>query len=337
MVIEQPISRKRFYLFILGLNFITSILRLVAFPNMTVGFHLWVFLGTFFVMTLLWEFVLFISTYLEKHLPLKDHLTVRLLIQTVCTSILALILGYILFGFAEHFFEVETPELLNAVAPVLYFLTSALFNLVYIGFYYFKAWKDNLLRTERLLKEQAEVRYDALRNQLNPHFLFNALTSLNSLIFENQQLASDFLQQLSKVYRYTLQHKDKETVSLETEYTFVQYYIKLYKIRFDDAIQFEISIAEADLDKGIAPVTLQILIENAIKHNIVSKDKPLRISITSAGNSLYIKNNIQIKKQIDSSNKQGLQKLKALYGFLSDQALVIEQTENSFTVIIPLI
>jgi LytS/YehU family sensor histidine kinase len=186
-------------------------------------------------------------------------------------------------------------------------------------------------------REQTLVKYNALRNQLNPHFLFNALTSLNSLIFENQQLASDFLQQLSKVYRYVLQNKEKETVSLSTELDFISHYIFLLKTRFGNGIEFQIGLPEKAKEKEIVPVTLQILIENAMKHNVVSNEAPLRISISIDDKYLDIVNSVNKKTQVESSNKQGLENLKSLYQYLTDKPIDIIETDNLFQVRIPLI
>ena len=186
-------------------------------------------------------------------------------------------------------------------------------------------------------REQAMVKYDALRNQLNPHFLFNALTSLNSLIFDNQQLASDFLQQLSKVYRYVLQHKEKETVALSTELEFVDSYTFLLKTRFDSGIEVNIDLSEEAKEKQIVPATLQILVENAVKHNIVSSANPLVISITEYDSYLLLGNNVNKKAQVETSNKQGLENLKSLYSYLIDKPIDIVETNEIFTVKIPLI
>src|SRR5690606_15421651 len=135
---------------------------------------------------------------------------------------------------------------------------------------YFEKWQQSIDRAERLEKEKAQVQFDNLKNQLNPHFLFNALTSLNSLIKTNPQLASDFLQHMSRVYRYVLRHKDKHVVSLHEELDFISNYLFLMKTRFGEAFQFTCEVPEKEKEKGIVPVTLQILIENAVKHNTLN-------------------------------------------------------------------
>jgi LytS/YehU family sensor histidine kinase len=160
---------------------------------------------------------------------------------------------------------------------------------------------------------------------------------LNSLIFENQQLASDFLQQLSKVYRYVLQHKEREVVALRTELEFLNHYILLLKTRFNEAIDFRIDIDDAEKEKQIVPLTLQILIENAIKHNIISNAQPLAISIVVDDMLLIVENNLNKKAQVESSNKHGLKNLKGFYQYLSDHHIEIIETEKLFTVKVPLI
>jgi hypothetical protein len=161
-----------------------------------------------------------------------------------------------------------------------YFMLPQFFRGIAESIIYCLNGKKNLMRLATLEREQAFNRYEILSNQLNPHFLFNALTSVNSLIFENQSLASDFLLQLSKVYRYVLQNKKNETVSISTEIEFVTNYIRLLQTRFANAIEFDICLNKNCKDKKIVPVTLQILIENAVKHNVASRSTPLKISIT---------------------------------------------------------
>jgi LytS/YehU family sensor histidine kinase len=198
-------------------------------------------------------------------------------------------------------------------------------------------WKDSLIRAERLEKEKSQVQFDNLKNQLNPHFLFNALTSLNSLIFENQKLASEFVQQLSKVYRYVLQNKHKNFVLVSTELDFISHYVNLLETRFQGALSIRFQISEEAKESAIVPVTLQILIENAIKHNVVDRDRKLTIDIVTVGDYLVVSNNLQVRKTVESSNKQGLENLKSLYKFLTDKPVMVEPTEDRFFVKVPLL
>lgn len=277
------------------------------------------------------------GAFLEKKFPQSTQLYRKFIIQVLLTYGFILLISTSIHYIVTIGFHTPVPPNMYIFGFLLCFMLSVVINLIYFGTIYFNEWKENLVRTAILQHEKAQVKYDSLKNQLNPHFLFNALTSLNSLIFENQQLASDFLQQLSKVYRYTLQNKEKECVTLKTECEFISNYISLFKTRFQNSIQFKIDIAEEAEEKGIVPVTLQMLIENAAKHNIISDAAPLMISITADTDYLRVENSVNKKSQVETSNKQGLVNLKTLYQYLSDKPIEIIETEKLFTVKIPLI
>jgi LytS/YehU family sensor histidine kinase len=193
------------------------------------------------------------------------------------------------------------------------------------------------LTASNLEKDKTEIQYQNLMNQFNPHFLFNSLTSLNSLIYDNQELASEFLEHLSKVYRYLLTNKENKLVSIDSEIDFVESYISLLKIRFEKGIEVDININPVHRFKKIVPVTFQILIENAIKHNIIDAGSPLKISFTSANNYITVSNNIQRKAFVDTSNKKGLMSLRTMYKFLSPNPLIIEEEDDTFFIRIPVI
>ncbi len=197
-----------------------------------------------------------------------------------------------------------------------------------------------LLQTKAglLEKEKAMIMYNNLKQQLNPHFLFNSLTSLSSLIRINQKMAGEFLDGLSKTYRYILNNREKELVSLADELQFSGIYIKLQKTRFESALQVNINILEKHLDTKIAPVTLQNLLENAIKHNIVTEDEPLMIEIYSnEENQVVVKNNLNKKPFVETSNRQGLASLQSLYSYFSERTIEIQSTEQHFIVKVPLL
>jgi hypothetical protein len=285
----------------------------------------------------LWEIVLLSGRLLEKRLPLSTNPLRRMFIQTAI--LYGIIISPILFIYNDQIVLATRvpPQLIKAIGFVVYFLLSVAFNLMYLGVIYFYNWRQDVLNLASMQRQQATVQYDNLRNQLNPHFLFNALASLNSLIFENQQLASDFLQQLAQVYRYTLQSRGKETVSVKTELGFIAHYISLLQTRFPHDLQFNMRINDDTTDKGIVPVTSQMLIENVIKHNVISSEHPLTISITTTEDYFIIENEVNKKDQIETSNKQGLDNLKSLYNYLTDKPVEIIEVNNVFTVKIPLV
>lgn len=192
-------------------------------------------------------------------------------------------------------------------------------------------------KAQLLEKEKVMVMYENLKQQLNPHFLFNSLTSLSGLIQTDQKMAGNFLEQMSKIYRYILKNRDSELVRVKEELAFVQVYINLQKTRFKEGLQVKINVNDDELHKKIAPVTLQNLVENAMKHNIIDLDTPLMIEITSEDGYLLVKNNLQKKNMVETSNKQGLASLQSLYHYLSRRPVLIEETENEFIIRIPLI
>lgn len=192
-------------------------------------------------------------------------------------------------------------------------------------------------KAHELEKEKTVVMYESLKQQLNPHFLFNSLTSLSGLIESDQQLAGNFLKQMSKIYRYILKSRDSELVSLKEEAEFVQVYINLQKTRFKNGLQVNINISEDDYSKKIPPVTLQNMVENAIKHNIIDADSPLVIDLFTEGNYMVVKNNLQKKGVVETSNRQGLASLQSLYRYLSSNPLIIEENEKEFSIKLPLI
>jgi LytS/YehU family sensor histidine kinase len=150
-------------------------------------------------------------------------------------------------------------------------------------------------------------------------------------------LASEFLQQLSKVYRYVLENKDKDVVTINTEVRFVTHYAHLLKTRFEGALNVNFNIGDDMGESKIVPVTLQVLLENATKHNITSASAPLNINVYTEKDYLVVENNLQRKQIIENSNGQGLENLKTLYYFLSDLPVLVEEKEKSFAVKIPLL
>lgn len=223
-----------------------------------------------------------------------------------------------------------------------WFLIGSLLIGTLIFFYRFRLNKQKQILTletkaQELEKEKTMVMYESLKQQLNPHFLFNSLTSLSGLIETDQQVAGNFLEQMSGIYRYILKNGDNETVALKDEIEFVQLYINLQQTRFKKGLQVNINVPDDYHYYKIAPVTLQNLIENAIKHNIIDVASPLIIDIFIDGDYLVVKNNLQKKNVVETSNKKGLAQFISLYRYLSELPVVIEEKEKTFQIKIPLI
>ncbi|MDA1120612.1 MAG: histidine kinase [Bacteroidetes bacterium] len=187
-------------------------------------------------------------------------------------------------------------------------------------------------------KELLISKYESLKNQVNPHFLFNSFSVLSSLIHENQDLASEFLEQLSKMYRYMLDNKDNQMVSLQKEVDFMNSYIYLLKARHEDSINIDINLPIDQESFFVPTLSLQMLIENAIKHNKFSKDNPLTIRIFNDGEDyLVVENELKAKKQEMKSTKVGLENIRKRYDYQSERRVIISESESHFTVKLPIL
>lgn len=194
-----------------------------------------------------------------------------------------------------------------------------------------------LLIAEKQEKQQIISRFETLKNQVNPHFLFNSLNTLSNLIHEDRQLAEDFLTKLTRVYRYVLELKDDITVPLDRELTFAKHYIFLQQIRFDNALQVYWEVPEEKRMLHLPPMTLQLLVENAVKHNVVSKTQPLRVELLIEENHFVVKNNYQPRNEAINSTKVGLANLISRYELLGSAKPEFTQDGKHFLAKVPLI
>ena len=193
------------------------------------------------------------------------------------------------------------------------------------------------LTNASLLKANAETKYEVLKNQVNPHFLFNSLNTINSLIATDQQAAVHFVNNMSDVYRYALKSHEVNSIPLQEELQFIAAYTEVLKGRYGNKMQIEVQVTRAHQQYLVPPMALQILVENAVKHNIASHNKPLHIRIfTNEAAGLVVTNNRQQRKQPEPSTGIGLQNLNQRCQYLSNHPLIIQQTETSFSVTIPL-
>ena len=198
-------------------------------------------------------------------------------------------------------------------------------------------WRQSAIETERLRSENLASQYQSLKNQMNPHFLFNSLNTLTYLVYENQDQAAQFIKKLSDVYRYVLDTRDQEVVPLSEELSFVQSYVFLQKIRFENALQVDIAIPN-ESSFLVPPLALQMLLENAIKHNELSEERPLRIAIYLEDDAyLVLKNNRQLKEIREASSGIGLANIQSRYAYLSEAEVVVMDEQPHFTVKLPLL
>jgi len=291
-------------------------------------------LGCMFTALIIWEGNRWIIKTLNKYLSWKDRPFTRGSIQ---------ILSAIVFTFITVvFLAVVTGCAFNSFFLYMNFLfctaITFLVHTVYEGYFFFEKWRASELRAEKLKQESIISQFEALKSQVDPHFLFNSFNTLNILMDEDLKLAKQFVQKLSFVYRYVLQHKDKEVVELKTELEFIESYTYLLKKRFGENLNINFKIDDKHYDQYIPPLTLQMLIENAVKHNEISKEKPLNIDIKSENDKyIVVENNLQKKTSSVETTQIGLNNITNRYKYLTDEVVDIIKTSLKFKVSLPLL
>ena len=190
---------------------------------------------------------------------------------------------------------------------------------------------------ERYKTESAQAQLENLKNQINPHFLFNNLSVLSSLVYKDQDKAVDFIDQLAKVYRYVLENRNQELVLLHDEMKFLEAYMYLLQIRFDTHLHIQLSMDEGKMKYLLPPMSLQLLVENAIKHNEISGEKPLTISITTQDDELKICNTLQARLHPEPSSKTGLKNIQDRYAYFTSRPVLVDTTNQQFCVTLPLL
>lgn len=275
--------------------------------------------------------------YRKKYPDNRDH-SKRILHQAV-TILIFLVLfctvsNYFLCKLIAEYTAMSPPSLLQLL------LSGMIITIAVLGIYEtilaLQLWKKDAIQTEQLKKENYQAQLEALKNQVNPHFLFNSLNTLTATIQDDPELSIRFVQNLSRVYRYVLDTKNKELVLLEEELEAIEPYIFLLETRFGKKINFSFDIKTTDKKKYIIPLSLQMLIENAIKHNVLSSESPLQVSITTDNDYLIVENNMQIKEHTTPSTKMGLNNIKKRYQLLNDRQLVVISDSEYFKVQLPL-
>lgn len=229
---------------------------------------------------------------------------------------------------------IATESMDSYVIALIITLIASLFT---HAFYFYRALQKREVKEQKIIAGTASARFDALKNQLDPHFLFNSLNVLTSLIEEDPHQAQKFTTSLSKVYRYVLEQKNKDLVTVDEELNFARTYVRLLKMRFEDSIVFDIPEKSSNADAKIVPLSLQLLIENAVKHNVVTSAKPLHIKVFENNGTLIVENNLQEKQVVKKSSGVGLQNIRQRYEILTDKQVHIDKTITSFIVTLPML
>ena len=268
---------------------------------------------------LFWEVGRRVSNNINTKYPINTspgkHLVIMLLFFSVLSAFAIIFIFFIniLFGNVSPDYWYEMKGIHIIIILITFFITA-----IHEGIFLFFKWKNSLFVAEKLEKENILANYEALKNQVNPHFLFNSMGVLSSLIQSNTKKALEYIDKFSKTYRYILDVIDKEAVSVKEEMEFINSYIYLQKISFSENLQFSVQIENPGLSKYILPLSIQIPVENAIKHNEISDKHPLMITICEENNYLVIKNNLNFKKNKSDSQPIGLKNLTDRYKFVTD-------------------
>jgi hypothetical protein len=281
------------------------------------------------------------DTMLDKRLPWVKYPVVRLLVTAVVYISYCFLVSFLIvfiIAYVKGQFE------LSAIpwGLLLQFTkTPITIGLGFMAFFTARSWlfewRNAAIEAEQLKSENLASQYQSLKDQLNPHFLFNSLNVLSNLVYESPDKSAAFIQQLSKIYRYVLEVQEEELVSVEKELGFAENYLSLQKIRFEKSLEYTI---EANKYQGhfLPPLSLQLLLENAIKHNIISMEQPLKIMVVQKKDTLLVKNRLQPKlTQEVVGNGIGLSNIEKRYAILSERKPRILQTEKEFIVELPLL
>lgn len=279
-----------------------------------------------------------LNLFIARKVPWDKGPARTWLVQTLAGSLvvlLAVVVVRLLFNLfiLPGKLVIFSDESIIAGIALLFLLT---FNLAELGFFLNDRYRSSLAEMERYRKENAEYQFEMLKLQLNPHFLFNSLNTLSSLVYENPEKAGEFIRKLSDVYRYVLDNRSRELVSLAEEMAFIRSFTYLLGLRFQGMIEFIFKVDDDALRKKIAPMTLQLLVENAVKHNVVARKQPLSITIHSHDDRIMVSNNLQVKPE-QGGTGVGLKNIASRYGFLTDRKVEISDEHGTFSVTIPLI
>ncbi len=280
--------------------------------------------------------------FLEKKLNWQEHSKSRLIIGALGSVILTMIglailrfvtLVIILRNPIERFTNDENAASYYTFGLVITLIVSLVFHTIF----FYKALTEKKVKEQQIVAKTETAKYESLKSQIDPHFLFNSLNVLTSLIGENPKLAEKFTTKLSKVYRYVLEQKNKDLIELDEELHFAKTYMELLTMRFENAVTFEIPEKASDSDFKILPLSLQLLLENTIKHNVVSEENPLKVTIREENGYLVVSNNFNPKTIMENGTKIGLKNIIDRYHLITLKKVVVEKNSENFIVKLPLL
>jgi len=298
------------------------------------------FVYSFIISMLLSGGISEIVRFSDRHFPWLEKPVQRLLFDLVVVIVYSFIVSFILVTvfsiWVWDYFTIQSFDIdlvvSNTVTPIFIAIIITAF---FTSRSFLIEWKRSAIETEKIKNEKLESQYQGLKDQLNPHFLFNSLNVLSNLVYEDADKANRFIEQLSRIYRYVLEVQNEEFVTLKTELEFANSFMELQKTRFGEKFLYEVNVSDAK-HYGIAPLSLQLLLENAFKHNAATKENPLQIWIAQHDDVLIVKNNIQKRQSENKGTGLGLNNITERTRHLTGKPIQTDISEEYFTVTIPL-
>lgn len=284
----------------------------------------------------IWEGSKFIQALVLHYLPweksISKHLTYEILGIFFFSSLL-LIVGILTYGWLVSSVSITVGVVLQNI--FVSFMLALLFIAINEGAFLFAKWKSSLVEQERLREENLVAKVESLKKQLDPHFLFNSLSVLSGVVYKDPELADGFITRLAQVYRYVLEYNEEKQVALAKEIGFVKAYCFLLNVRFLNKIELYVSLPETSY--SVLPMSIQLLVENAVKHNKISDAQPLLLRIYVEGEVLWVENNRNTKINAPDSTGIGLKNLEARYKYVMQKSIQIEHDAMVFRVGLPLV
>ncbi|QJW92408.1 histidine kinase [Spirosoma taeanense] len=277
------------------------------------------------------------ALHIHRRHPSYQRVIRRICLSSLLASINSLLVTVlVMWIYGQLGYPVAPTRWLLALAFV--FLTVIIVTAVYEGIHAFEQWKRYFMESEQLKKAQLQSQLEALKQQVNPHFLFNSLNILDALIDDDPQQARQFLDEMSTVYRYLLRSNEQNLTSLSTELAFIESYYQMLRTRHGQSLHLVTRISPQYANHQIPPLTLQLLVENAVKHNIILPDQPLTIEIATDDQAqLTVRNNLQRKHTQVNSSGVGLSNILTKYRVLGQATPTFQEDDQQFVVTLPLV
>lgn len=318
---------------------LTFVMKILVYTTPNSHNVLYDFMITIFITMVVWEGNLHIDEWFHQHLPWVSHTWQRFLSQLGVAMLYSAGLIFILMYLYQQYVCNTAGQHLSLMRNsfLIGLFVSFLLLTIEVSTQFFLNWKKSLLEVEVYKQKHIQATLDNLQSQINPHFLFNNLSVLSSLVYENQDKAVAFIHKLAEVYRYVLDKKNEELVTVQQELAFVEVYLDLIQIRFEHKFTFQIQVAEDIRRTYMPPMCIQMLVENVIQHNEISTRLPMQLQIHVRNGYLHIQNPIQLRKQHESGSKTGLENIKSRYAYFTDLPVNIINGPDYFIVQLPIL